>query len=181
VPQETFLFSESLAENIAYGVPALDGDRVRWAAGVSRLAQDVEAFAHGYDTVLGERGVTLSGGQKQRAAIGRAVIRDPAILILDDALSSVDTNTEDEILHRLRGVMADRTSLIISHRVSTVKDADVIVVLDEGRIAEQGTHDDLVARDGLYAEMYRRQLLQEELEREEESAADGMAAVRSGE
>lgn len=163
VPQETFLFSETLRENIAYGIENASQERIEWAAGVSQLSRDVEQFPQGYDTYLGERGVTLSGGQKQRTAIARAAAKDPAILILDDALSSVDTYTEEEILRRLKDVMATRTSLIISHRVSTVQHADHIVVLEDGRIVEEGTHQELVLRDGLYASMYRRQLLAEEL------------------
>jgi ATP-binding cassette subfamily B protein len=166
VPQEPFLFSDSIRENIAFGVQAggaaLDA-RVREAAAVARLDKDVESFPKGYDTVVGERGITLSGGQKQRTALARALMIDPPILILDDALSAVDTYTEEEILSRLRGVMRGRTSLIVAHRVSTVRDADLIVVLDRGRIAEQGRHEDLVRRGGLYADLYRKQLLEEEL------------------
>jgi ATP-binding cassette subfamily B multidrug efflux pump len=167
VPQETFLFSEPLAENVAYGVESTDPDRVRAAADIAQLSKDVEDFPQGYGTMVGERGVTLSGGQKQRTSIARAVLKDPKILILDDALSSVDTYTEEEILHRLRGVMARRTSLIISHRVSTVRDADLIVVMAAGRIVERGTHEQLLAAGGLYAGMYRRQLLAEELQVDE--------------
>ena len=169
VPQEPFLFSDSIAENIAFGVQAeprtteaLDG-RIRAAAAIARLDKDVEAFPKGYDTLVGERGITLSGGQKQRTALARALMVDPRLLILDDALSAVDTYTEEEILARLRGVMRQRTSLIVSHRVSTVRDADRIFVLDRGRIAEQGRHDELVSRRGLYASLHRRQLLEEEL------------------
>ncbi len=165
VPQDTFLFSETLRENIGYGVDELDEAVVRQAADVSALARDVADFPRGYDTVVGERGVTLSGGQKQRTAIARAVARDPRILILDDALSSVDTSTEEEILTRLRDVLATRTAILISHRISTVRHADLIVVLDDGRIVEQGTHDALLARGGLYADLYQKQLLEEELER----------------
>jgi ATP-binding cassette subfamily B protein len=168
VPQEPFLFSDSLAENIAFGTAGPDGqgpdaERVRWAGSVARLDKDVAMFPKGYDTVIGERGITLSGGQKQRAALARAVMTDPRILILDDALSAVDTYTEEEILDRLRGVMRERTSLIVSHRMSTVRGADEILVLDQGRIVERGTHDELVSLDGVYAELYRKQLLEEEL------------------
>jgi ATP-binding cassette subfamily B protein len=163
VQQETFLFSETVGSNIAFGVPDASQDEVEWAATVAGLAKDVKDFPHGYDTRVGERGITLSGGQKQRTAIARAVIRRPKILILDDALSAVDTYTEERILGRLRDVMRDRTSLIVSHRVSTVKDADLIVVLDRGRIAERGTHAQLLSHGGLYAELHVRQMLEEEL------------------
>jgi ATP-binding cassette subfamily B protein len=164
VPQEPFLFSDTIAENIAFGVEQPDAQRMREAAAVARLDKDVEGFPRGYETIVGERGITLSGGQKQRTALARALMPDPRILILDDALSAVDTYTEEEILGRLRNVMRQRTSIIVAHRISTVRDADRIFVLDGGRIVERGTHDDLVAHGGLYARMYRKQLLEEELQ-----------------
>ena len=179
VPQEPFLFSDTLADNVAFGLdavaagpalpalpapPALPRDeRIRAAASIARLDKDVADFPKGYETIVGERGITLSGGQKQRTALARAVVIDPIILILDDALSAVDTYTEEEILLRLRGVMRERTSIIVSHRISTVRDADQILVLDQGRIVERGTHDELVRRGGLYAELHKKQLLEEEL------------------
>jgi ATP-binding cassette subfamily B protein len=164
VPQEPFLFSDTIGENVAFGVEAGDLDaRIRAAASVARLDKDVEDFPKGYGTLVGERGITLSGGQKQRTALARAVMLDPRILVLDDALSAVDTYTEEEILGRLRGVMSERTSLIVSHRISTVRDADVIFVLDRGRIVERGDHDALVRLGGIYADLYKKQLLEEEL------------------
>ena len=163
-PQDTFLFSATVAENIAYGVERAAPAEVERAARVARLDGDVRAFPHGYDTLVGERGITLSGGQKQRTAIARAVLRDAPVLLLDDCLSSVDTQTEEAILHGLRAEMEGRTTLIVSHRVSTVRDADAIVVLDDGAVVERGTHESLLAAGGAYAELYRRQQLEEELE-----------------
>jgi ATP-binding cassette subfamily B protein len=166
VPQEPFLFSDTLAANVAFGVPGLDRDspqRIAAAAAVAQLDKDVRDFPQGFDTMVGERGITLSGGQKQRTAIARAVVTDPRILILDDALSAVDTYTEEEILSRLRGVMKARTSIIISHRISTVRDADQIVVLQDARLVEKGRHEELVRLGGVYAELYKKQLLEEEL------------------
>jgi ATP-binding cassette subfamily B multidrug efflux pump len=183
VPQEPFLFSETVAENIAFGAPRARAglasgpgaaaeppnveaeglDAVLAAAEIARLDKDVDAFPQAWETMVGERGLTLSGGQKQRTALARALLIDPPILILDDALSAVDTYTEEEILSRLRGVMRQRTSIIVAHRVSTVRHADLIVMLDRGRIVERGTHDELVRANGIYAEMNRKQLLEEEL------------------
>src|SRR5215467_629031 len=163
IPQDTFLFGETIRENIAFGVESATDEQIVRAATVSNIETDVQSFPTKYATMVGERGITLSGGQKQRTAISRAVLRDPRILILDDALSSVDTYTEEQILRELKGVMQNRTSILISHRVSTVKDADEIIVLNQGQIVERGTHAELLARGGYYAELHRRQLLEEEL------------------
>ena len=164
VPQETFLFSETIAENIRYGVDQVIEKELQAAAEISQISKDVMEFPKQFDTTIGERGITLSGGQKQRTSIARAIMRQPKILILDDALSAVDTYTEERILHRLREFMRGRTSIIISHRISTVKDADLIVVLQNGEIAERGTHDELVELNGIYSDLHKKQLLEQELE-----------------
>ncbi len=163
VPQETFLFSETVRENIAFGKEDASDEEVRSAAEAASMAGDIENFPEQYQTLVGERGITLSGGQKQRTAIARALIRNPRILILDDALSSVDTHTEDKILNHLREIMQGRTTIFISHRVSTVRNADMIAVLHSGRIVETGTHDQLLALNGYYTDLYNKQLLEEEL------------------
>ena len=163
VPQETFLFGDTIKGNIALGAEHASLEEIRRAAEAANLAGDIEAFADKYETMVGERGITLSGGQKQRTAIARAVLRNPRILILDDALSSVDTQTEDHILNHLREIMRGRTTIFISHRVSTVRNADRIAVLHGGRIVEYGTHDQLLARNGYYTDLYNKQLLEEEL------------------
>jgi len=165
VPQDTYLFGETVGGNISFGLSEVDEPRIREAAEIANFDGDVQEFTEKYETMVGERGITLSGGQKQRTAIARAVARDPRILILDDSLSSVDTQTEERILQRLRGVMDGRTTILISHRTSTVKDADQIVVLVDGGISECGTHDELLSRGGYYADLYQKQLLEEELER----------------
>jgi len=167
VPQETFLFSETIRENIKFGALAASAEEVERATETSNILPEILGFPKGFDTMVGERGLTLSGGQKQRTAISRAIVRDPRILILDDALSSVDTGTEEKILSHLTEVMAGRTTLLISHRVSTIQHADEIIVLHGGEIVERGTHPELLARNGYYMELYKRQLIEEELEREE--------------
>jgi ATP-binding cassette subfamily B protein len=164
VPQETFLFSATIAGNIAFGVEGATPQQIRRAAEMAGLAGDIEGFPLGYDTLVGERGITLSGGQKQRTAIARALLREPRILILDDALSAVDTQTEEQILTHLAGVMHGRTVILISHRVSTVRQADAIVVLERGKIVERGTHEELVEAGGYYADLCQKQMLEEELE-----------------
>lgn len=164
VPQETFLFSDTIRGNIAFGAEDATIEDIRRAAEAASIASDIESFPEGYNTVVGERGLTLSGGQKQRTAIARAIIRNPRILVLDDALASVDTQTEDRILNHLRQIMEGRTTIFISHRVSTVRNADRIAVLHGGEIVEYGTHDELIERNGYYTELYNKQLLEEELE-----------------
>ena len=164
VPQETFLFSATIGENIAFGVKNATAEEIRRAAEIAGLAPDIEGFPEGYQTMVGERGLTLSGGQKQRTSIARAILRNPRILILDDALSSVDTLTEERILNALENVMRGRTTIIISHRVSTVRNADRIFVLEHGCIAEAGSHDELLKLGGYYADLHQKQLLEEELE-----------------
>ena len=163
VPQETFLFSDRIRDNIALGVESATNQEIQEAAEAANIASDIENFPEQYQTMVGERGITLSGGQKQRTAIARALIRNPRMLILDDALSSVDTHTEDKILNHLREVMRGRTTIFISHRVSTVRNADRIAVLHDGRIVESGTHDELLALNGYYSDLYNKQLLEEEI------------------
>jgi ATP-binding cassette subfamily B protein len=177
VPQDTFLFSATLEENLALGFDEPEGgarlERIRKAARVARLDETVMELPGGYATLLGERGINLSGGQKQRAALARAVARDAPVLVLDDALSAVDTHTEHEILEQLRSVLAGRTAVIVSHRVTAVMDADLILVVEGGRIVEQGTHAALLKRGGAYALLQRRQLLAETLEGDDLLAAAG--------
>jgi ATP-binding cassette subfamily B protein len=166
VPQDTFLFSETLRENVAFGVDCATDAEIREAADVASILAEIGEFPAQFDTMVGERGITLSGGQKQRTAIARAVIRDPKILILDDSLSSVDTGTEERILRRLDAILRQRTTVLISHRISTVQHADQIVVLRDGQIIERGNHAELLAQGGYYADLYQKQLLEEELARE---------------
>ncbi|HYG64343.1 MAG TPA: ATP-binding cassette domain-containing protein, partial [Thermoanaerobaculia bacterium] len=161
--QESFLFSASIRENIGFGRPGATDDEILEAARLAGLGSDLSQFPNGLDTIVGERGITLSGGQKQRVALARALLRRPRILLLDDCLSAVDTHTEEQILRNLRTVFEGRTVFLVSHRISTVKDADLILVLDQGRIAERGTHAQLLAHGGLYADLHQRQLLEEEL------------------
>jgi ATP-binding cassette subfamily B protein len=164
VPQESFLFSRTIADNIALGRPDAPRDRIEAAAGIAQLTRDLASLPHGLDTRVGERGITLSGGQRQRAALARALLMDPKILVLDDALSSVDADTEEAILQGLRGYMSRRTTFVVSHRVSTVLSADRIVFLEAGRVIESGTVVELLARDGAFARMHRQQQIERELE-----------------
>ena len=185
VPQDAFLFSETIADNIALGIHGDDEEAdvmapVRAAASIAQLDEAIAGFPHGFETRLGERGINLSGGQRQRTTLARALARDPRILILDDSLSAVDTQTERRILHGLRDVLRDRTSLIISHRVTAVMDADLILVLDQGRLVERGTHEELIAAGGVYATLLRRQLLEEGLESDgDEPRSGALAATRA--
>jgi len=166
VPQDTFLFSDTLRENIAFGVHDAREEEIIESAEIASISGEIQSFPQRFDTMVGERGITLSGGQKQRSSLARAILRHPKILILDDSLSSVDTDTEERILRRLRDVMRRRTTILVSHRVSTVKEADQIIVVREGRIIERGTHDSLLAEGGYYADLHQKQLLEEELARE---------------
>ena len=183
VPQESLLFSDTIGANLSYGLDEggeLDGapgpGDVAWATRVAQLEETITRLPAGFDTMLGERGINLSGGQKQRASLARALARRPAVVLLDDALSAVDTHTEAAILQGLRGALGGRTAVIASHRVSAVRDATLIIVLDEGRVVEQGTHDELIAHGGRYWELLRRQQLEESIE-EEPDAASGVAAA----
>jgi ATP-binding cassette subfamily B protein len=164
VPQDIFLFSDTIRENIAFGTQELEDPVLQIVSETAAIDQEISGFPGGYESMIGERGINLSGGQKQRVAIARALARDPKVLILDDALSSVDTNTEEKILTSMRSDLVGRTSIIISHRISTAREASRVIVLDEGRIVEQGTHDELVATGGIYAEMYRKQRIMVDLE-----------------
>jgi ATP-binding cassette subfamily B protein len=162
VPQEVFLFSDSIKNNIAFGLDEFNNDQVIDAAKKAAIYENIMQFEEGFETKVGERGLTLSGGQKQRVSIARAIIKNPSIMIFDDALSAVDTKTEEAILQSLKKIMNNRTSIIISHRISTLKHADKIVFLESGRILESGTHQQLLDKNGAYAELYQKQLLEEE-------------------
>jgi ATP-binding cassette subfamily B protein len=164
VPQDNFLFSVSIRDNIAFSDTSMDMERVYSAAKIAQVYDNIMDFPDKFETILGERGVTLSGGQKQRVSIARAIAKDPKIIILDDSLSAVDTKTEEQVLAGLKQVMSDKTAIIIAHRISTIKDADEIIVLDEGRIIEQGSHEELVKLNGLYNSIYEKQLLEEKIE-----------------
>jgi ATP-binding cassette subfamily B protein len=164
VPQDPFLFSTSLRRNLAFGRDEVTDAEIERAVSIAKLDRDLETFPQGIETIVGERGVTLSGGQKQRATLARALVMDPPVLILDDCLSSVDAQTEAEILHGLKAILREKTCLIISHRISAVKEADEILVLDAGRVIERGNHEQLIRREGVYADLYRQQRLSEELE-----------------
>jgi ATP-binding cassette subfamily B protein len=163
VPQESFLFSTSILENIRFGCPDATEEEVRAAAAAASLLPEINQLPDGFDTVVGERGITLSGGQKQRIALARAIVASPSILILDDAFSAIDTNTEDHIRRALAPIMAQRTTILVAHRLSTVQHCSIIVVLERGRIIEQGTHTELVQQNGVYAAMYARQQLEHEI------------------
>ncbi|MCZ7616169.1 MAG: ATP-binding cassette domain-containing protein [Ignavibacteriaceae bacterium] len=162
--QESFLFSDTVMNNLTYGLRGNDEKKALEAASIAQFNDDVQTFPQKYETIVGERGITFSGGQKQRASLARALVIDPKILILDDSFSAVDTNTEEEILKRIKEFMKSRTTIIISHRISTVKEADKIIVLSEGKIAEQGTHEQLVELGGIYSDLHQKQLLEKELE-----------------
>jgi ATP-binding cassette subfamily B protein len=164
VPQDPFLFSRSIRENVALGLEGEPNGRVEWAVQMAALTRDLDELPHGLDTIVGERGVTLSGGQKQRVALARVLAAAPRILVLDDALSSVDAETERKILDQLRGFFRERTTILVAHRITTVKEADLIVVIDEGRVVETGDHDSLMERGGVYADLFRQQALEVELE-----------------
>ena len=166
VPQDTFLFSETLRENIAFGVEDSAEEHILEAVEIAGIAGEIQSFPARFDTMVGERGITLSGGQKQRTSLARAILRQPRILVLDDSLSSVDTDTEERILRGLREVMRQRTTILIAHRISTVKGADQIIVMRDGQVIERGSHDELLSLGGYYADLYQKQLLEEELERE---------------
>jgi len=166
VPQDNFLFSTKIRDNIAFSNPELEEDKIIEASKIAHVHQEILGFPDAYDTLLGEKGINLSGGQKQRISIARAIAEDPKLLILDDSLSAVDTKTEDSILRYLQTEIADKTCIIIAHRISTIKDADEIIVLHDNRIAERGTHDELVALDGFYNETYQKQLLEDKVNRD---------------